>query len=132
MSELQVFPWCQPTESVHRLLAHSAELMGAKGGYGLGRRSEAAGEAVHKNLRRDRNQFSRRTSHRDCLVDLFGNQWVRADFRVREEAEDQVKKCSFCQETGHTKKSCPSKPSDDSKRQRVDATQDLVKSFLLD
>ena len=45
---MDTFPWVVISPSIHRILAHSWEVMQLNGGYGLGRISEEGQEAFNK------------------------------------------------------------------------------------
>ena len=101
----RVFPWASIPQSVHRVLAHSAERMRANDCCGLGMLSEEGLESLHKYVRRFRDILARKTSLRDNLADVFAHLWVRSDPLVR--AHQRTLICSNCFKSGHSVRKCP-------------------------
>ncbi len=105
LHQVDSFPWASLPQSLHRVLAHSAERIKLNDGFGLGSLSEEGLETTHKLVRRFRSLLARKTSLDDNLRDVFKHLWVRSDPVIRSHA--RVLLCSHCQEEGHTKRSCP-------------------------
>lgn len=106
---LDHFPSFRFTCSVHQLLAHSAELVAANKSHGLGTLSEEALEHNNKNIRKYREQLSRKTTQEDNLTDVFHRLWLKSDPVIRKFRH--VDKCSYCDGDHHTR-SCPKKKVD--------------------
>ena len=98
------FPWASIPQSIHRILAHSAERIRINDNYGLGSLSEEGLEATHKLIRRYRSLLARKTSLSDNLRDVFKHLWTRSDPVVRSFA--RTLQCSQCNLLGHSKRSC--------------------------
>ena len=98
---LITFPWANITPSLHRLLAHSPELIrDCNDGYGLKNFSEEAVEACNKLIRRYREHLARKVSFtanaRDIFVRLLSqSDPILANFR-------KFIRCKECGEIGHT------------------------------
>jgi hypothetical protein len=105
LHQVQSFPWASVPQSLHRILAHSAERIRMNDGFGLGSLSEEGLEATHKLVRRFRAILSRKTSLQDNLQDVFKHLWVRSDPVIRQHA--RVLECTNCFSQGHTRRSCP-------------------------
>ena len=73
------FPWAVISPSIHRVLAHSAELMLMNGSHGLGSKSEEGLERLNKSIRRLREHGARKCSIYDNLVDVLRHMWRRSD-----------------------------------------------------
>ena len=66
------FPWANITPSVHKILAHSAEIItDFNNGYGLKDLSEECLESMNKHARRYREKLSRKTSFEENIKDIF-------------------------------------------------------------
>ena len=66
------FPWVSNTPTLHKLLAHTPELIrDYNDSYGLKSYSEKALEASNKYIRRFRENFARKTSFQDNIRDVF-------------------------------------------------------------
>ena len=104
-------PWVSITPSLHKLLAHSAELIRANDGCGLEAFSEEGMEANNKRLRQIRTELSRKTSQQDNLTDCFKRLWTGSDPLVCQERRKGQKTCKVCQAFGHTgwSKMCPAR-----------------------
>ena len=106
---LDHFPNFRFTCSVHQILAHSAELISANKNHGLGTLSEEALENNNKNIRKYREQLSRKTTQEDNLSDVFHRLWLKSDPVLRKFRP--VDKCSYCDGDHHVR-SCPKKRVD--------------------
>ena len=94
---LSAFPWVKVTGTVHKILAHSAEMIEAMGGKGLGTYSEEGLEATNKILRRVREHLTRKTSFRDNIWDLYVRMWTRSDpnlIQYRRKVPKRIKSAS--------------------------------------
>ena len=121
---LQQFPSFKFTPSVHQVLAHSAELIAANKNRGLGTLSEEPLEHNNKNIRRYREQLSRKTTQEDNLTDVFHRLWLKSDPVVR--AFRYTDNCTYCDEDHHVR-SCPKKMTDFG----VHIEDELFNSFLI-
>ena len=74
---LQEFPWMKLSETVHRLLAHSAEVIRLNGNQSLGQLSESPLEAQHKLVRKYRTYLARLTNETDNLQDVYTRLYMR-------------------------------------------------------
>ena len=69
---IDTFPWVSITPTLHKVLAHSPELIERfNGGRGLKSFSEEGLEACHKYIRRYREQLARKISFEANLKDVF-------------------------------------------------------------
>ena len=75
---VQCFPWAAISPSVHRILAHSWQVIEMNGGYGLGDMSEEGLEALNKLIREMRNHGSRKDSTVHNFTDTFNHLWDRS------------------------------------------------------
>ena len=64
-------PWISITPSLHKVLAHSWELIENNDGYGLGSLDESGLEGCNKILRHVRTNLSRKQSQKSNLVDTI-------------------------------------------------------------
>ena len=67
--------WIKITPTVHKVLAHSWELIAHNDGVGLGSLDESGLEGCNKILRNVRTNISRKTSQNDNLVDTIKRMW---------------------------------------------------------
>ena len=98
------FKWVNLTPTVHKVLAHAAELIERNMCLGLGQYSEEGLEACHKLMRRFRTYWTIQTSDDSNLKDLLRKMWLVSDpvfYSLR-----RVVKCPKCGSIGHQKK-CP-------------------------
>ena len=102
---IQSFPWASVPQSIHRILAHSAERIRINDNFGLGNLSEESLESVHKLVRRFRSLLARKTSLLDNLRDVFKHLWIRSNPIIR--SHERRFHCTYCDADGHTKRSCP-------------------------
>ena len=75
---VQLFPWIVVSPSVHRILAHSWEVMLQNDCYGLGSQSEEGLEALNKFIRRMRSSGARKDSSLHNFTDTFNHLWDRS------------------------------------------------------
>ena len=75
---VETFKWAKISQSIHKVLAHSAELIEANEGYGLGTKSEEGLEGLNKNIRFLRVHGARKTSIADNFQDVFHHIWRRS------------------------------------------------------
>ena len=75
---VQTFPWAMITPSVHRILAHSWEVMQLNDECGLGGESEEGLEALNKNIRRMRSTGARKDSTLHNFTDVYHHLWDRS------------------------------------------------------
>ena len=78
-------PWISITPAVHKLLAHSWELMQYNDNRGLGSLDESGLEGCNKILRSIRINMSRKVSQILNLVDTINRMWVSSDPWVNNE-----------------------------------------------
>ena len=72
------FPWAAISPSVHRILAHSWEVMHLNDRFGLGSLSEEGLESLNKNIRSRRSTGARKTSTEDNFTDVYNHLWDRS------------------------------------------------------
>ena len=75
---VQLFPWIVLSPSVHRILAHSWEVMLQNDCYGLGDQSEEGLEALNKYIRRMRSRGARKDSTLHNFTDTCNHPWDRS------------------------------------------------------
>ena len=75
---VQLFPWAAVSPSVHRILAHSWEVIELNGEFGRGDESEEGLEALNKQIRRMREHGSRKDSTENNFLDTFNHLWDRS------------------------------------------------------
>ena len=69
---IDTFPWARITPTLHKVLAHSAQLIeDYNGGRGLRSLSEEGLKACHKHIRRYREQLARKFSFKTNIQDIF-------------------------------------------------------------
>ena len=69
---LDSFPWASITPTLHKLLAHSEELIReTNSGYGLKSFSEEGTESCNKLVRKYRENLSRKNSFESNIIDIF-------------------------------------------------------------
>ena len=69
------FPWVVVSPSVHRILAHSWEVMELNGGYGLGDLSEEGLESLNKMIRSRREHGARKDKTENNFTDCYNHLW---------------------------------------------------------
>ena len=102
--------WIKITPTVHKVLAHSWELIEFNDGVDLGALDKSGLQGCNKILRNIWTNISRKTSQRDNLVDTIRRMWVSSDPVVIYE-RNKIKcviVCKSCNTVGHTNKSCMS------------------------
>ena len=72
------FPWAAISPSVHRILAHSWEVIQLNDCYGLGNQSEEGLEALNKNIRSIRSKGASKTSTENNFTDVWNHLWDRS------------------------------------------------------
>ena len=78
---VETFPWASINPTLHKVLAHSAQLIEQfNGGRGLKSFSEEGLEACHKYIRRYREQLARKISFEANLKDVFLRLISQSDF----------------------------------------------------
>ena len=91
MKIVQSFPWSVVSPSVHRILAHSWEVIELNNGYGLGDLSEEGLEALNKQIRNRRSHGARKDSTVNNFMDTFHHLWDRSRPTIVE-MEREIKK----------------------------------------
>ena len=100
---LTAFPWASITPSLHKILAHCAELIrDCNDGYGLKEYSEEALEACNKLIRHYRGHLSRKNSFSLNIRDVFVRQLSQSDPLFS--SYRRVLVCKRCGEIGHIRK----------------------------
>ena len=72
---IESFPWVLISPSLHRVLAHSAELIEMNDLRGLGSQSEEGLEALNKSIRFLKSHGARKTSISDNMKDTLLHMW---------------------------------------------------------
>ena len=100
---LESFPWANITPTLHKLLAHSEELLSeVNSGFGFKCFSEEGSEACNKLIRKYREHLARKTSFEGNMIDIFVRLACEVDpvllgFRSK-------LRCERCGEEGHTRR----------------------------
>ena len=102
-------PWISITPSVHKVLAHSWELIQHNDGHGLGNLDESGLEGCNKILRSIRKTLSRKISQDANLTDTLNRLWLASDPVVNAERLKAKPFCKTCQVKGHHTRYCPEK-----------------------
>ena len=102
-------PWISITPTVHKLLAHSWELMQCNDNHGLGSLDESGLEGCNKILRSIRTHLARKVSQAMNLVDTLNRMWVSSDPLLNAERQKTLPFCTFCNERGHCLRYCVQK-----------------------
>ena len=100
-------PVARLSPSVHKLLAHSWELIKLNENQALGNVSEGGIEACNKLLRRYRIRLSRKRSQHDNLFDCAKRLWVNSDPVIQEMRLATLPYCKVCDMRGHSTRWCP-------------------------
>ena len=101
---LDKWSWCQVSESVHRLLAHTWEMIILNKNHGLMNESEQGSECSHKEERHAREFQSRKCDLVSGDTDTFRHKWGATDDGVR--SFDRRPWCSFCSTDKHWTHGC--------------------------
>ena len=100
---LDSFPWAGVTPTLHRVLAHSEEILNDLNfGHGLKCFSEEGSEACNKLIRKYRENLARKCSFEDNVVDIFVRLASESDPILNLFRSKLV--CERCGEHGHTKR----------------------------
>ena len=75
---IELFPWAAISPSVHRILAHSWEVMELNGRHCLGDIGEEGLEANNKRIRNLREHGSRKVCTENNFLDTFNHLWDRS------------------------------------------------------
>ncbi|XP_063677373.1 uncharacterized protein LOC134813500 [Bolinopsis microptera] len=102
-------PVARLSPSVHKLLAHSWELVKLNENQALGNVSEGGIEACNKLLRRYRIRLSRKRSQHDNLFDCAKRLWVNSDPVIQEMRLATLPYCKHCDMRGHSRRWCPAR-----------------------
>ena len=100
-------PWISITPSVHKVLAHSWELIQHNDGHGLGNLDESGLEGCNKILRCIRRSMSRKISQDANLTDTLNRLWLGSDPVVNAERLKAKPFCKTCKVLGHHTCYCP-------------------------
>ena len=76
------FPWASISPSVHRILAHSWEVIQLNEGFGLGNISEEGQEALNKYIRQFRSRGARKDATLHNFTDTFNHMWDRSRRKI--------------------------------------------------
>ena len=100
---VESLPWVSITPTLHRVLAHSEEILEEFNlGRGLKSFSEEGSESCNKLLRRNRKNLARKYSFEDNVVDIFVRLAFESDPVLNQYRLDLV--CERCGEHGHTRR----------------------------
>ena len=103
---LESFPWARITPSVHKLLAHSWELIERNDCRGLKNFDESGLEANNKILRTVRLNLARKTSQNDNLKDCVNRMWLGSDPQINLITFKPQPFCTHCSDYGHSLRYC--------------------------
>ena len=81
---VSLFPWAVISPSVHRILAHSWEVVELNNCYGLGDMSEEGLEALNKQIRERRSHGARKDRTENNFRDTFNHLWDRSRPKIVE------------------------------------------------
>ena len=118
--------WLSITPTLHKVLAHSWELIELNNGEGLASLDESGMEGCNKVLRRIRTNLSRKNSQESNLTDTIRRLWTESDPSVLSEKEKAKPFCNNCKERGHSKRYCPKL------RELVGSTDDTLFNSIVD
>ncbi|KAI6646218.1 Dna-mediated transposase [Oopsacas minuta] len=126
---LQSFPWVNITPTLHKLLAHSEEILREMNfEYGLKCFSEEGSEACNKLLRKYREHLARKTSFEDNVIDIFVRLSSESDPVLMKYRSTVV--CANCGEHGHTRRAkCCRDNATDLLESSID---NIVKGLIID
>ena len=103
---LTTWPWIRVSETVHRLLAHTTDIIILNKNQGLLRIGEQGSESMHKVQRLTRAAGARKSSLLLGDVDTFRRGWAASSPALR--ALDKHPWCSWCKTSSHFTRSCRS------------------------
>ena len=98
--------WIRISPSLHKLLAHSWELIDRNDDKGLKCFDESGLEANNKVLRSIRLNLSRKTSQTENLEDVINRLWLGSDPVVNNIRLQARPFCKHCKEYGHSTRYC--------------------------
>ena len=101
---ISTWDWCLISESLHRLLGHSWEMIILNRNYGLLTESEQGSECSHKEERRNRQYLSRKCDLLSGDIDTFRHKYAAGDPGVRK--FDRRPWCSHCKDDTHFTHGC--------------------------
>ena len=120
--------WISIRPTLHKLLAHSWELIFLNDGEGLQRLDESGLEGCNKILRTIRTRQARKISQQACNTDCLSRMWVGSDPILQAQRMAVLPHCKHCQVTGrHGTRYCPIK----NPQQRPAEEEDYLVSLLL-
>ena len=102
-------PWISITPTVHKVLAHSWELIKHNNSCGLANLDESGLEGCNKIVRCVRKTLSRKTSQQDNLIDTLNRMWLASDPVVNHKRLSGKPFCKNCKILGHHTRYCPEK-----------------------
>ena len=127
---LESFPWANITPTLHKLLAHSEELLREINfGYGFKCFSEEGSEACNKLIRKYREHLARKTSFEDNISDIFIRLASESDPGLLEFRSKL--RCERCGEEGHTRRTAKCCSKYDSKDNMQTSIDSLVHSIIV-
>ena len=103
---LTSYPWVKITPSLHKVFAHSWELIELNDDRGLKNLDESGLEGNNKILRNIRMNLSRKTSQQDNLTDCIRRLWVSSDPILNQIRADTKPFCAHCSTKGHSTRYC--------------------------
>ena len=80
---VEAFPWMELNKTLHKFLAHGAQIMRLHGGTGLAQWSEGPLEGSHKYIRKFRENLSRKMGDNENITDVFNRIYMMASPLVR-------------------------------------------------
>ena len=100
---LDSFPWASITPTLHKLLAHSEELIrDSNSGYGLKSLSEEGTESCNKLFRKYRENLSRKNNFESNIIDIFVRLSSQSDPVLVSYRRNLF--CARCGQSGHTER----------------------------
>ena len=120
--------WLSITPTLHKLLAHSWELIMLNDGEGLKRLDESGLEGCNKILRTIRTKHARKTSQQACNTDCFSRMWVGSDPVLQTKRMVALPFCKWCQVSGHGTRYCAKQNSQQGPKREEDT---MVENLLI-
>ena len=100
------FPNAHITPTMHKMLAHSWELVSMNDSYGLGAYAEEGLEGCNKFLRRYRVSLSRKCGKQENQYDCFRRLWDKSDPVIVKHCTTILPFCKKCDVKGHSTRYC--------------------------
>ena len=103
---IQAFPWISITPSLHKILAHSWEIIEMNEECGLKKLDESGLEGNNKLLRKIRTRLAHKVSQEANLIDCIRRMWTSSDPHVNSVRDETKPLCALCSLRGHSTRYC--------------------------